>query len=137
MVGIVSKGTIYRTSTILSVWKKNIILALLKPGETAWDFEIHGTVRSDEYDSFYSTYKEHFPIVNSVIKAKWHPRAIKKLRSLGEDVDLGRRKIMSASEVAKLSLKEKRSFLLNLFPARYRRKLKDLALRGRYNYRPK
>ncbi len=40
LVGIVSKGTIYRTATVLSVWKKDILLDLLKVGESAWDFEV-------------------------------------------------------------------------------------------------
>lgn len=137
LVGIVSKGAIYRTSTVLSVWKKNTLFELLKSGESAWDFEIYGTVRSDKYDGFYSTRNDHFPVINGVIKSKWQRSAVKKLESLGVKIDLEKRGIMSYKETALLRLKEARSMVLNIFPPKYRRKVKDFVLKGKYNYNPK
>lgn len=98
LVSIVSKGAIYRASTVLSVWKKDILLNLLKPGESAWDFEVWGSVRSDNYDGFYTTWEDHFPIINCVIKGKWQRSAVKKLKSLGVDIDLNRREVMTITE---------------------------------------
>lgn len=137
LVGIVSRGTIYRSSTVLSVWKKNILLELLKSGESAWDFEIYGTIRSDKYDGFYSTWNDYFPVINGVIKAKWQRDAVKRLESLGIKIDLEKRGIMTRKETTLLRLKEIRSMVLNLFPPKYRRKIKDFALRGKYSYNPK
>lgn len=137
LVGIVSKGAIYRTSTVLSVWKKNILLELLQSGESAWDFEIYGTVKSDKYDNFYSTWKNYFPVINCVIKAKWQRGAVRKLQSLGVPIDLTTRKIMNYKETAALYLRQLRSSILNLFPAQHRREIKDFVLRGKYNYQSK
>lgn len=137
LIGLVSRGAIYRTSTVLSVWKKSTLLGLLKSGESAWDFEIYGTVRSDSYDGFYSTWGNCFPVINGVIKAKWQRGAVKKLRSLGIDIDLTKRREMGYGETMSLCLRRFRSNALDLFPAKYRRKIKNFALRGKYNYQPK
>jgi len=131
LVGIVSKGTIYRTSTVLSVWKKDILLNLLKAGESAWDFEIYGSLRSDIYDGFYATWGEYFSIINAIIKGKWQRKAIRKLNSIGIEIDLNKREIMTFEETIKYYFSRKRSGLLKLFPARYRRKLKEFVLRGK------
>lgn len=134
LVGIASKGTIYRTSTVLSVWKREVLIDLLKCGETAWDFEIFGSVRSDKYENFYSTWKECFPVTNSVIKGKWQRFAVRNLQALDIEVDLARRPVMTHKETLLFFLKRQRSALLNLLPARYRQSVKNALLRGRYNY---
>jgi len=136
-VGIVSKGSIYRTSTVLSVWKKGILLDLLKAGESAWDFEVHGSVRSDSHDGFYSTWEGCFQVVNCVIKNKWDRNAVRKIRSLGINIDLTKRHVMSKSEMMILYFQEIRSKLFKtIIPAKYRRKIKDVILNGKYNYSP-
>ncbi|MDI6792494.1 MAG: hypothetical protein QME81_06460 [bacterium] len=135
LVGVVSKGTIYRTSTVSSVWKKDVLLNLLKPGESAWDFEVYGTVRSNSYDGFYSTWENHFPIINTVIKSKWQRKAVKKITSLGIDIDLTVREVMTPLETIVFYFGRMRSKLLKLFPAKYRGGIKDFVLRGRYNYK--
>jgi len=133
LVGIISKGTIYRT-TVMSVWKKNILLELLKDGESAWDFEIYGTVRSDKYDGFYSTWEDCFPVINGVIKGKWQRGAVRRLNLLGIKVDLNRRQMMTKKETVVLFFKELRSKMFKMIPAKYRRKVKDFILGGKYNY---
>jgi hypothetical protein len=133
LVGIVSRGTIYRT-TVMSVWKKNILLELLKDGESAWDFEIYGTVRSDKYDGFYSTWEDCFPVINGVIKGKWQRGAVRRLNLLGIKVDLNRRQMMTKKETIVLFFKELRSKIFKTIPAKYRRKVKDFILGGKYNY---
>ena len=105
--------------------------------ESAWDFEIYGTVRSDQYDSFYSTRHECFYFINSVIKGKWRKNISKKLNLLNVKLDLGKRPVMNNKEEFILFLKLQRARLLSLVPAKYRRKVKDFILRGKYNYRIK
>lgn len=135
LVGIISKGTLYRKSTVLSVWKKDILLNLLKTGETAWDFEIDGSLRSDVYEGFYATWGKYFSILNTVTKGKWQRSAIRKLNSIRIEIDLNEREIMTFEETIKYYFSRKSSGLLKLFPAKYRRKLKDFVLRGKYNYK--
>jgi len=136
LVGVASPGTIYRTSTVMSVWKKSLLMELLKAGESAWDFEIFGTERSDAHSGFYASWKKCFPVVNGVIKGKWQRCAVKLLQSLGADLDLGQRGVVSRREMIKLQILQWRSNLLTwLVPAAYRRRFKHWLLRGRYNYR--
>lgn len=135
LVGIVSKGTIYRTSTVLSVWKRDVLMSLLKPGESAWDFEVYGSVRSDSYNAFYSTRENRFSVINGVIKAKWQRSAVKKLKPLGVDIDLSKRKKMTIKQTITLCFKQQLTYLLDFFPAQYRRKIKDFILSGKYNYK--
>ncbi len=137
LVGIVSKGTVYRTSTVMSVWKKDVLLGLLGPGESAWDFEVYGTARSDNYDGFYSTWENHFPTINAVIKSKWQRSAVKKLSSLRVDIDLKKREVMTLAETIIFYFKRQQSKLLKLFPAKHRRKIKDFILQGKYDYKIK
>jgi hypothetical protein len=133
LVGIVSKGTIYRTCTVLSVWKREVLIDLLKYGENAWDFEILGSVRSDKYENFYSTWKECFPVTNGVIKGKWQRTAVRNLQALDIEVDLARRPIMTHKETLLFFLKLQRAALLHLLPARHRRWVKNAFFRGQYN----
>ena len=135
LVGIVSKGTIYRTSTVLSVWKKAILLNLLKENESAWDFEIDGSLRSDTYDGFYATWGKYFSILNTVIKGKWQRKAIRKLNSIGIEIDFNKREIMTFEETIKYYFSKQKSKLLKFIPSKYRRNLKDFILKGKYNYK--
>jgi hypothetical protein len=128
-VGILSKGVIYRTSTVLSVWKKEALLDLLKPGESAWDFEVHGSVRSDKYDKFYASWKDCFAVTNAVIKGKWCREAVKKSKSLGIKIDLNSRDIMTLGETIVYGFKKLRSRILSSLPAKYRRKIKSFVQR--------
>lgn len=130
-VGIVSKGTIYRTSVVVSLWKKNVLYSLLKKGENAWEFEQYGSIRSDEYDKFYSTVNYYFPIVNSIIKRVWETSAVKKLKQLDIVPDFSKRRKMSFSESVVWKLKLLRSLVFNLFPAKTRRFIKSFAQGGK------
>lgn len=132
-IGILSKGVIYRTSTVVSVWKKNVLLDLLKDGESAWDFELYGSIRSDKYDRFYASWKDCLPITNAVIKGKWHKGTVRRLKSLDIEIDLTSRKIMTFSEIIIQYLRILRSWVLSVFPAKYRRRVKSFILRE-YNY---
>jgi hypothetical protein len=97
--GIVQKGAIYRTSTVASLWKKSVLAQLLKPGESAWDFEILGTVRSNNYDGFYSVWHDCFQIENLLIKGRIWPASQRRIeRSLGRPLNLGRPAMSRAEE---------------------------------------
>jgi hypothetical protein len=135
LVGAISPGAIYRASTVLSLWKKQVLMDLLVPGESAWAFEVHGSTRSDAYDGFYCTWERHIPIVNGVIKGKWVGSAVRSLKALGTPVDLARRPMLTLREALGLELLEMRSRLLRLFPGRFQRRIKHAVLRGRYSYR--
>jgi len=133
--GVTSKGTVYRASTVLSLWRKDVLQKLLKPGESAWDFEIYGTLRSDKYGGFYAAYKNHFSVLNCVIKGKWQRNALKKISLPGIDIDADKRSVMTIKEQFITELLWIRNKIFMLVPSRYRRQLKDFLLRGKYKYK--
>lgn len=128
-VGIISKGALYRTSTVMAVWKKEVLLDLLKVGESAWDFELHGSVRSDKYDDFYVVWKNNFEIINTVIRGKWLPSAAKKIKSVGIEIDLDSRRVMTLSQSIFYHLKVLRCRLFSFFPVRSKRKIRSLLIK--------
>jgi len=132
-IGQVSAGTIYRASTVLTLWNKRVLCDLLEEGESAWDFEIYGSVRADAYGGFYASKHRHFEIVNSVIKGKWIPSVVPWLSQMGIVPDANR-SIMDWPESVIYKFKTIRSILLGIVPAKMRRNLKHFLLRGKYSY---
>lgn len=133
-VGIVSKGAVYRTSVVVSLWKKDILRLVLQRGENAWEFEHHGAERSDAFDGFYSTYKEMFPIINTVIKRVWERSAVRKLRRLGIETDLGKRAVMSVGQEILWKFRLLRSKAFSYVPPRWRRVVKRFFQGSNYKY---
>ena len=125
MVGAVSHGAIYRTSTVMSLWKKEILYDLLKPNENAWQFEIEGSKRSDRYHGFYSARTFHFHVINGVIKSKWCREAISHLKGHGIEPDLSVREAMTPGEEFAYNMRQQRSRLFRLFPNTYRRRIRE------------
>jgi hypothetical protein len=134
-LGEISPGSIYRTSTVMSIWKKDVLARLLKTGESAWEFEVHGSARSDTYPHFFSVWNDLVTIINAVIKGKWDRSALKRVRLLGCQPDLRLRPSMTPTETFFLYAKTARASAFRLIPGKYRRRIKHLALRGRYYYK--
>jgi hypothetical protein len=109
----------------------------LDPHESAWEFEVYGSVRSDCYDHFYASKEITVPVINGVIKGKWQRSAVRALRKLGFNPDLSRRPLMGLRETLLFKVKQVRSFLLQCCPSRYRRQIKDFVLRVPYSYASK
>ncbi len=49
-IGEIPRGQRYRVCITVALWKKDILLRLLHPGETAWDIERRGSQRSSQLD---------------------------------------------------------------------------------------
>jgi len=128
MVGEISKGSIYRASTVMALWKKDVLADILRPGESAWQFEFRGTERSDKYDKFYAVKQSLFSTVNTIVKGKWERKALKRVMECGIQVDLSSRTVMGLGESFKLGIHEVRSRMLSLLPAKYRRKIRSIIL---------
>jgi hypothetical protein len=121
-IGLVSEGSLYRVSTVLSFWKKHTLFDLLKEKENAWQFEIEGSIRSDAYPDFYVTLKPEIFVVNAVIKGKWRRKALAKIkRNISFEVE---REVNSLVEELVFDIKRWRSFIFNLFPNKLRRKIR-------------
>jgi hypothetical protein len=77
--GLIDSKALYRTSTVMSIWNKDVLKDLLVHGENAWEFEIKGSMRSIKYDKFFVSYESIFNFSNAVIKGKWNQKIKYKL----------------------------------------------------------
>lgn len=82
--GIVEKGAAYRTSTQATIWKTSTLRNFIIPTESVWDFELIGSVRSNDINEPFISLKiinnnndideEHYPyhyLCTAVYKRKW------------------------------------------------------------------
>ncbi len=125
-VGIVSKGTIYRVSTVLTLWKKNVLSSLLVQGENAWEFETRGTLRSNQYGQFFSVRKEVIRFRNVIIKGKWLRSGIKMLDRNDIRLNAGSLIPMNVYEEIVFLMKRARTRILYLFPPKFRITMKNI-----------
>jgi hypothetical protein len=124
-------GAPYRVSTVLTLWKKSLLNELLTDGETAWEFEIKGSNRSDMYDGFYVAKAPHFEITNGVIKGRWSRLALKRVRSRSHPFTTSRAMMSRLGELAYQMAVVRSKVLGWLLPARSARRVLDWLRRGR------
>ena len=99
-------------------------MALLKPGESAWDFELIGSARSDAAGNFFRSWTDVFQVTNCIIKGKWFPPSLKVIRELGAPIDPAARLIMTSREHIQFLLVILRSKIFKLFPRKLRRRVR-------------
>ena len=73
----------YRNSLFLNLFKKEVLLELLKNGEDAWAFEKDGNERSRNIN-FYSVYSDKLASYHhGIVKGKWLPKTYRHLKNKG------------------------------------------------------
>jgi hypothetical protein len=117
-------GTNYRCSTVLSLWRKDVLRNILKSGESIWQFEIIGSARTDKYPDFYATEVPYLRYINGVIRGKWVPSAQKKLIAAGFPVQTGTRAKFSFRDRIEQTGRLIRAYALRLIPLRYQRRIR-------------
>ena len=122
----VLSGEFYRTSTIMALWRREVLLELLDDRETAWQFELVGSARSAPYGGFAASDKQLVDCVNVVVKGLVDPRAESRLKAHGISLDTIDRRRMSSLELALLRFKEFRSALLMCMPWFLRGRIRNI-----------
>jgi hypothetical protein len=122
-IGAIAPGDWYRSSTVMSVWKREVLLAVLDPAENAWEFEIFGSERTDKYTKWFASSKWNIPFENLVIKGKVNPFVMRKLRLANINIETSR-PVMNFCEAVMLLMKQVRSKAMLLVPRAARRKLR-------------
>jgi len=121
--GIIEPGSLYRPTCVYALWRIDVFLDLLNDEENAWQFERYGAVRSDVYDKFFVVHNDFFKVLNTVVKGKWVPTELKKIRKFGYNPSM-QRPMLSDFDSFKLKI---RTLLFNsftkLFPWKLRRKV--------------
>ena len=129
--GTVVSGAIYRTATVASVWRRSVLKDLLKPGESAWDFETAGSLRSDAYEGFYSTWRDCFRIENLLIKGRIRRSSRRRIECmLGTALGI-QRPMMTRVEESRFALKVIGNRMLIRLPRRLARVLRTISYVGR------
>ncbi len=123
-VRIIEAGESYRASTILAIWNVAFLRSILVSGESAWQFEFLGSVRSDISDRFYACETNVVECVNLVVKGCIVPSAERKLNEFGVYTEMLDRHRMSIRQRLKLNLGEFRSRVFELIPSKLRRVLR-------------
>jgi hypothetical protein len=121
----ISPGSVYRSSVVFSVWKREMLNHVLKSGESAWDFEEIGTQRTDAYTKFFASNHQLIPAYNTVIKGVWEVEALKKIQSLGIKPDVISRRVMTKTEYMIWKLKQLRSLFFHMMPHSSKRKIRS------------
>lgn len=114
-VGLLPKKTPYKTSLMPCIWKKSILKEILKSGESAWDFEIKGSVRASKYDNFYALQKNLIDYDNAIIKGSWQ-RSIVNNNFYNLNINALSRPMMTNYEEFIYYLRKKKSKLFNKLP---------------------
>lgn len=125
LIGVVPPGALYRAALVPSIWKKEILSQLIVAGESAWQFEIRGSVRSDRFDGFYSLRHKFFGWIHCVIQGKLDLRAVAKLTKSSE-IYMVVFPHMTTSEYLRGRFQEIRGKIFQLLvPFRHRRTLRN------------
>jgi hypothetical protein len=94
-VGEISKGSDYRLSLQAAIWDREVLLGLLRVGESPWELEILGSKRTDMLDMPFLSVERNrqgvYPITyfcTAVLRGKWMPDAVKLCKKNGINIDL-------------------------------------------------
>lgn len=60
VIGPIPAGMPYRTSFTIGLWRKSVLLELLKGSESAWELERNGSIRSGEIRAAFGTLSKKF-----------------------------------------------------------------------------
>lgn len=118
-IGRYHELTLYRTA-VLAIWRRDVFLDILKPGESAWQLETDGAQRSTRYPDFYGCYRAILNYVHGVEKGKWFPAAVRWLDEIGAVVSATDRQVMTQKDLAKSVFAHLREVIFNRSPASVR-----------------
>lgn len=89
VIGFQSLGEPNRTSTQATIWRRESLLALIRPGESLWEFEINGSIRSNRFaGGICGCWQPALHYVMAIGKGRWFRRALRSLARDGIRPDL-------------------------------------------------
>lgn len=114
--GRIHEDTIYRTS-LFGLWKRSVLLDLLRPGESAWEFEYQSPERARALPDFFGVYDTYFSYIHAIEKGLWIPEAYQRMLALGVKPDLSQRRLMTQEEEQRHTRGRLRERVFNAAPA--------------------
>jgi hypothetical protein len=125
-VGMIDIGAPYRLALQAAIWRRDIFLDLIQPGESAWDMEIIGSRRSDKFElAFYCTWQPVIEYYAAITLGKWSPLGVKICEEEHMEIDYKKRSQLEPPAIRKLYLRRLINAMTNIVPWKLRRKLKQ------------
>lgn len=98
-LGEIRRGDDYRVSTQVAIWHADALRSLAWPGFNAWDFEIIGSLASNEMSArFWGVYEPVIDYRNGVWRGRWLPEGLEVCSQARIDVDLQSREAFAHGE---------------------------------------
>lgn len=123
-IGEVPPGDLYRSSTVVCLWRRSVLLDVLRDGESAWDLEVFGSARTDKFGGWYASSRWVLPTTNVVIKGLYEPRAWRALKRAGVPLS-DERRVMSTRQYLAFQAIRLRAAVFRLVPAAWRRSIRE------------
>lgn len=132
-IGEHQRGLPYRTSLQGAFWKKGTLEALLVPGESPWQFELYGGLRSDALkEPFFASYNHPIPYIDVLERGKWLPRGVRLCKKEGLPIDLSIRPEISLQDKFRRIRSRVLGWPLRMIPNRMRRNIREYRHREYY-----
>ena len=81
-IQLIPNNALYRNALFCNLIERKHLINILQPSESAWDFELKGNKRSEEFD-YYSTKRKLIHCHHGIVKGKWFHTTYKKLINQG------------------------------------------------------
>ena len=105
LIGFQGLGQPNRTSTHATIWRRTSLLELIHPGESLWQFEINGSIRSNRFaGGICGCWQPALHYVMAIGKGRWFRRALRDLARDGIRPDLSVRPAQTFAEELKAAL---------------------------------
>jgi hypothetical protein len=88
--GVVPLGSDGRTRCQVTLWKRSALQSILRPGETAWDFEAGGSERTQQMRILSYRRRDNTPLpylMSAISRGFWMPDAIELCRKHGVPIE--------------------------------------------------
>ncbi|MGE0496644.1 MAG: hypothetical protein AB7O72_02320 [Ramlibacter sp.] len=118
--GILDKVAAYRVTLFATLWERDTLQAILRPGESAWQFEIDGTERSRDLDGFFATGEAVFSYQHGVERGIWIRPTAHALERQGFALDYTRRPLMTPGQHLAYRFRQLKARVFHLIPERHR-----------------
>jgi len=120
----------YCLNTSIAIRKKKVFFDLLKPGYSAWDFEVKNSAEVNRTGTFPGIFvtsgEDYFHCLNGIWRRKWVPGSVRFCERLGIAVDTSHRPFMSWNDTVWEYFKRNGRQLL---PVSLRKMLKRLLIK--------
>lgn len=98
-IGLLKVGKLNRTNTHATIWHKEALVKLITKGESLWEFEVNGSIRSNVYSGgIYCVWNPIIKYFGAVERGKWTRYAVRKLAQERISIDLKRRAVKTFNE---------------------------------------